>query len=594
MRQTHKVWLLLMTVIGLLVGLQTGTVFSQDDENEYVGTRECRACHRSYANDHEETFHALTLVEVEEAEDSPILADFSTGDDIRTITIDGEDMTYTEDDIVYTLGAGRHYQAYVVEVDGTLRVLPTQWSVTDESWVDLTLADNWADEAYNFSSQCAACHSTNFDEIDFEFMEAGVQCEACHGEGLIHVEVADDAGSSISNDEYAELSSAINFGLDAQVCGQCHVRGAHEGTGLPYPVGYDVGGDLSDIAIFAVSMPSDENDNWFATEHARQPNMQYNEWLLSSHGNALETAQSADGFDASCLSCHSVAQNRVNYLIDEDWVDEDEFDPLSVLDTRGFGITCVSCHNPHEVDNDVYLVEEDTYELCVTCHNNGEDNDGIHHPVQEIFEGHELIAEVEPIAGAHFSAEEGPACVTCHMHEVDTKNGLRNSHTFHPVSPAGASEIANLQDACTTCHTTIEDPIAMQALIDGVQANTRDRLARADNARSDDTPEWVTQTIAAIEGDGSMGVHNFAYTNTLLASIESELGIVSDTVSNETVAQQVADTLPVVETTPIPPPDPLVPPVGGLTPPSVVLLGIFGAIVAIAAFTFFTRGGQDD
>ena len=597
MRRQQLQWIWVLSLVCVVFGSDIGTAFGQDDDLEYAGTRECRSCHRSYANDHRETVHGRTLLEVAEVDedDEPaIIADFETGEEIRTVEFaDDETRAFTEDDVIFTLGAGRNYQAYVTEVDDEIyRVLPAQWNVSDETWVPLSLADDWSDPAYDFNSQCAGCHTTNFNAENLEWDEEGVQCEACHGPGLLHVELADDAGSSLSEAEYDEVSSAINFSLDSQVCGQCHIRGLHAESGLPHPVAYYPGNDLLDESTFTPVDPGDETA-WFSTTHAKLPNMQFNEWLQSSHTIALDSAQESDNFEASCLSCHSVAQRRVDYLIDEEWVDEDEFDRLSVLDDHAFGITCASCHNPHEVENETFLVDE-PYPLCISCHSNGEDTENIHHPVQEMFEGLELIENIVPIAGAHFSAEDGPTCITCHMQSIETKNGIRQSHTFHPVSPAGAVDIDDLQDACTACHTDIEDPIQMQRLIDSVQANVSDRLTRVQATLTDDTPAWLGRALSAIDGDGSQGIHNFAYTHAILSAIENELGLVGETVTDSDVAQLVADSLPPIEVTDTPIREPIVPPVGGLKSPSMLLLGICALIILISAYAFFVRGGQDD
>lgn len=594
MQQKRTWWIWTLSLVCVLSGWQAGIGFAQD-ENEYVGTRECRSCHRSYANDHEETAHYQTLIEVAEADDDDvILADFDLNDDSRITSFDDETRPFTLEDVVFTLGTGRHYQAYVTEVDNDVyRVLPAQWNVADEMWIPIPLADEWSDSAYDFNSQCAGCHTTNFNTDDLEWDETGVQCEACHGPGLNHVEFADDAGSSISDDEYADLSSAINFGLDGQVCGQCHSQGVNEETGLPIPVGYHLGMDLLDESVFTPIDISNENA-WFTTGHAKLPNMQFNEWLQSSHPTALSNAQESEAFDASCLTCHSVAQRRIDYLIDEDWVDEDDFDKLTVLDDHSFGVTCVSCHNPHEIDNESLLIDEEPYALCISCHSNGEDNDGIHHPVQEMYEGLDLVENIEPIVGVHFTSDDGPTCLTCHMQGIETKNGIRESHTFHPVSPEGASSIDNLQDACTTCHTDIEDPVQMQRLINSIQSNVVDRIAVVKDSLTDDSPEWLYDTLSMIEGDGSQGIHNFAYTGAMLSAVESELGIVEATVSDADVAQLVADSLPSIEVTDTPLREPIVPPVGGLTAPSLFLLGLIGLILIVSAYVFLMRGGRDD
>ncbi len=590
------------TLVCVVLAWSMGAAYAQEDEPEYAGTRECRSCHRSYANDHAESPHGMTLIDIADVEEDDdidledvVLGDFDAGEDVRTMTFpDGEIRPFTMDDVFFTLGVGRHYQAYVTEIDeGVYRVLPAQWSTTQEMWVALPLEGEWLDDSeFDFNSQCAGCHTTQFDAEELEWEEVGVQCETCHGPGLNHVEIADDAGGSISEEEYEGIANSINFGLDAQICGQCHIRGTHEATGLPLPVGYQPGDNLIGAETFT-PFDTSVDSVWYATGHASAPNMQYNEWLLSSHTTALESAQESEYFEASCLGCHSVAQRRADYLIDEGWVDEDEFEPLSLLDTYDYGVTCASCHNPHEEDNEIYLIDEPVA-LCVSCHSDTEVTEGIHHPVVEVYEGQELVAEVEPVAGAHASDEEGPTCITCHMHAVDTKNGPRSSHTFHPVSPGEAADIENLQDACTTCHTDVENPLEMQQLIDSVQTNVQERLTVAWEAVDENTPEWVGQSLAAVDGDGSLGVHNYAYTNALLSAAEAELGIASATISNEDVSQQISNTLPEVEAPEVAPTQALITTPGGLTTPSLVLLGIFGGIILIAAYAFLLRGGQDE
>lgn len=591
-------WIGFFCLICVVFGWQADAIQAQEEAPEYAGLRECRSCHRGYASDHAESPHGMTLMDVAEAEEDDlevILADFEAGEDIRTTTFpDGETRPFIEEDVFFTLGAGRNYQAYVMEVEEDIyRVLPAQWSIAEEAWVTLPLEGEWAeDPAYDFNSQCAGCHVTNFNAEDLTWDEAGVQCETCHGPGLTHVEIADDAGR-LDEEEYAEVAAAINFALDSQVCGQCHVRGTSGDGNFPFPVDYLPGDNLLDEQIYQAAAPDNE-ELWYATGHASAPNMQFNEWLQSSHGAALDSARESEYFDATCIECHSVANQRADYLIDEGWVDEDEFDPLTTLDVHGFGVTCASCHNPHEIENDVHLIAETPYELCADCHTNGEDNEGIHHPVLEIYEGRALIENIDPVDGAHFTAEEGPTCTTCHMQQINTKNGLRSTHTFMVVSPGAAADIDSLQDSCTTCHTDIENPTQMQALIDSVQSNVDNRLRVAQEAAGDSAADWVSLSLAAVEGDGSMGIHNYAYTNALLSAVESELEIVGGTVSNDDVAMLVDDALPDIEQPEAAPSAPAVEAARGLTTPSLVLLAISGLIILFAAYSFFVRGGHDD
>ncbi|MCA9892933.1 MAG: hypothetical protein KC615_08105 [Anaerolineae bacterium] len=600
----------------LLMGMSVMLSLAQDDEGDeeadatpaaevaeaepatYEGTRQCRDCHRSTASDLETSYHALTLVSSADLEDDEdiaaqvLLADFEASEGMVQFPGEDEARGISLRDVAFTLGAGRHYQAFVTELDDeTLMVLPIQWDVINSEWKDLPLAEEWPDPAYEFTTNCVGCHTTGFDTSELTWEETGVQCEACHGPGSNHIEIADDAGSSISDSEYAELSGAINFALDAQVCGRCHVRGTSPDGELPYPLAYHPGDDLLAEDTFH-TFPVDDATHWFPTGHALLPNMQFNEWLTSSHSTALADAQESDAFGAACLSCHSVAQVRINYLFEEEWAFEDEYDPLDALDRFPFGVTCASCHNPHEVEAATYLRDE-PYALCVSCHYDSEDTEGIHHPVQETFEGLPLVEGIDPVEGVHFSAEDGPDCLTCHMQLVETKSGPRSSHTFAPIMPGAAADVEGLQDACTTCHTDVETPEQMQALIDSVQQNVTDRVAAIQENMGDDTPEWVSQALAAVEGDGSQGIHNYAYTSALLTSAETELGLISgSSLSNDDVSMLVDEVLPDVEVTPVPAPT-RVPRVGALTTPSLVILGIAGLIILFAAYTFFVRGNRN-
>lgn len=607
MQQQRIGWIWVLSLVCVVFGIQTGNVYSQDEDFEYAGTRECRSCHRRHLNDQQETVHYRTLIEVAEADDEDvniILADFEVGEDIRITPFGGDDTRpFTQDDVFFTLGAGRHYQAYVTEVDKDIyRVLPAQWNVADEMWVSLPLAQDWSDTAYDFNSQCAGCHTTNYNAEDLEWDEAGVQCEACHGPGMNHVDFVDDAGSSISEEEYADLSGAINFALDSQVCGQCHSQGIQQETGLPIPVNYHPGMNLLDESTFTLFDTSNE-EAWFTTGHAKLPNMQFNEWSQSTHVTALETAQESEDFDASCLTCHSVAQRRVDYLIDEDWVDEDDFDKLSVLDRHSFGITCTACHDPHEVENEKLLIDEDSYDLCTSCHTNDEDREGIHHPVKEMFEGEDFIEDIESVVGVHFDAEDGPKCVTCHMSNVLTKSGNRSTHTFAPITPSDANEDESLTGTCATCHESLTN-VDMRFLIEGIQEDVLNRLVTSSArltisepaSESEEYDSYITLTNALtfVQNDGSLGIHNYAYADKLLTVVEEGLTQLS---------------IPDIAPQPTEGPAPTATPSGeiqttefneakrvetGVRPMTRIILGIVFLLISSAAFAFFRRSSNTE
>ncbi|HEX3050816.1 MAG TPA: hypothetical protein VHP83_09200 [Aggregatilineaceae bacterium] len=44
---------------------------------------------------------------------------------------------------------------------------------------------------------------------------------------------------------------------------------------------------------------------------------------------------------------------------------------------------------------------------------------------------------------------------------------------------------------------------------------------------NDDSPDWVVTVLDFVDGDGSLGVHNYTYTDRLLDAVEAELGLES-------------------------------------------------------------------
>ena len=100
-----------------------------------------------------------------------------------------------------------------------------------------------------------------------------------------------------------------------------------------------------------------------------------------------------------------------------------------------------------------------------------------------------------------------------------------SSHSLQPVLPGPAAKVEGLQDSCLTCHKQQVNAQQMQELIDDVQADTRARLDVIQAAVQDNTADWAKNALAFVEGDASLGIHNYAYTDALLDAVEAELGL---------------------------------------------------------------------
>jgi hypothetical protein len=531
--------ILFVGLFGLVVS--ASYIYAQDEEptTDYIGSRLCFGCHRDVAPAHFESRHALALQDTSD-DSEPILADFEQGEDIRTIQLPGEEgaRAFTAEDIAYAIGTGRYVQRYVaqVELDGaeTYMVLPAEWNAVEQIWQPYTPAEEWPSEAYDFVQNCAGCHVTGLNAAEEEpWLEAGVQCESCHGPGADHFAIVREVGGSPEPEELDQIRAAIVLSPDSQICGQCHSQGTTP-DGLPYPVDYLPGQNLLDEGVFALYSPED-SAHWWPTGHASQKYMQFNEDFYFGHSGSLDSLRESEGAEDACLVCHSEDSRWTADLLAAHESGEREGTPPDAVtvESAQFGVTCVSCHTIHIAAGEDaeaapvhdFLIEQATYDLCVACHQDTDITESMHHPVQEMYEGQTVIEEVTGVPSAHFVAEDGPECATCHMPRVPTDMLSRASHTFQPVMPGSTLDLEGLQDTCSACHSDQVNAAGLQALIDDVQADTRARLDTARGALADDSPDWVKIGLDFVEGDGSLGVHNYVYTDDVLDAIEAELGL---------------------------------------------------------------------
>ncbi|MBN8638115.1 MAG: ammonia-forming cytochrome c nitrite reductase subunit c552 [Anaerolineae bacterium] len=514
--------------IGLGLWLTTATpVAAQEgelDDAEYVSSDTCSDCHRNLVRSFSEQPHGLALQDSERDKDL-ILADFDQGADLRMVQFPGEDAPrpFDEDDIVYVIGAGKYVQRYLYEVDRRVyAVLPAEWDVAAGVWRPYLLAETWPDPAYDFTTNCAGCHVTGLDVERGRWEDDGVMCEACHGPGSVHAEAADDAGGRPNDEELVEIHNAIVVSPDAQVCGQCHALGNQ-----PFPVDYRPGGVLVHEDGYAL-VSEEDTSAFYGTGHARLSNMQYNEWIASGHATAFETMSASPNAQAECLTCHSgdyLFTERIRGIYDDGDLSGPVPDSLT-LETASMGITCTVCHSPHTAEDEEFNLTSAPYEMCTSCHRNTELVNPLHHPVVEMFEGQAIIDGVLGVPSAHFSEEDGPRCVTCHMTSVEAGGFALANHTWKPIIPG---EDDAPPDSCSGCHTDLNSA-DLQSLVDDTQADVRSRLSIAfarvasiaAPAAGSDAEALYQRAVAAltfVQGDGSMGVHNYAYADALLDQV---------------------------------------------------------------------------
>lgn len=334
------------------------TCLPLDSTPTYVGRQSCIQCHQQEAKLWEGSHHDLAM---DLATEETVLANFDDAelshygitsrmflrDDKFMVNTEGPDGEMTDFEIKYVFGV-EPLQQYMVEFDrddampveetARLQVLRISWDTEQQKWfylrppdVDEKLAPDddlhWTGIAQRWNNMCADCHSTNLKK-NFDtktqtyhttFSEIDVSCEACHGPGSLHVDIAQSKGLFWDRNHgygLAKLKNKSNSKAQLDTCFQCHSR-----RRIVKP-GY---------------RPGEEFYDYFANE------------LL------LEHTYHADG-----------------QILDEVYVHG------SFIQSKMYhkNIRCTDCHDPHTA-----RLKHDGNKVCTSCHQHsaGKYDTPVHH-----------------------------------------------------------------------------------------------------------------------------------------------------------------------------------------------------------------------
>jgi hypothetical protein len=225
---------------------------------------------------------------------------------------------------------GQFSQRYLTELEGELYVLPAQWNVIDEEWVAYH-PDDWQERPYR--QYCAGCHTTGLDASTGQWLEDGVQCEACHGPGLDHVALAGDPSRIIN-------PANLTFDEQTEICGQCHLRGHDPSGRYDFPIDFQPGGPITLDEAF---IPTTETDTFFPDGSSKRHHQEYLDWQLSPHASGVACAfchvshsrgetqhQTRFVGDHRCVICHEEKKDLALHI---------PYHPLGQL-------VCTDCHMP--------------------------------------------------------------------------------------------------------------------------------------------------------------------------------------------------------------------------------------------------------
>lgn len=284
---------------------------------EFVGSEACAKCHGDIFERYSRSGHAWALTPVVDGQAPRI-----PSDEVRTPP---QDMTW--DELSYVVG-GYQWKALFVNQDGFL--------VTGEA-AQYNLDNNLLEAGREFVSyhpgeelpfDCGACHATGYNPRGVQttqtamvgtFAQPGVQCEACHGPGSLHV-----------NNPFA---FSPDISRDAQKCRSCHTSGEIE------------------TADGFIQHTNHEYGDLFPGKHAILDCVDCHDPHAGAAAPREENRQTA--LRASCANCHfrQAQEDKVH---------------------RQIRVACDTCHMPRLIQNavgvpDSFMADLKTHQVTINA-----------------------------------------------------------------------------------------------------------------------------------------------------------------------------------------------------------------------------------
>ncbi len=256
--------------------------------------------------------------------------------------------------------------------------------------------------------------------------------------------------------------------------------------------------------------------------------------VAENHGKSLATLKANPEAKDECLRCHSQDYRTA------------PSDAKPTLETAKYGLTCVTCHNPHKRTGHPGQLKAESNKLCMGCHTalkiTVSSEAKIGQPQKEMIEGNmgiglekglvnSLGTHLQPVPNSPI--KKNVTCSDCHMkYDIPRSAGTMPNHLFKAGTPTESyknhfGEIINY-NSCTRCHASMT-----KERFDAYQKETKDKVAaireKLNQARTYKAgakqADWVlyenTFTIISfVKTDGSWGIHNYSYTKNLLQAAD--------------------------------------------------------------------------
>lgn len=353
-------------------------VYGLAEAGSYTGNAVCADCHEQAAADWTNSHHDLAM---QEANPETVLGDFNhaTFDYFGVTTRfsrEGDKFFITTDNaagalqtypVLYVFGVEPLQQYLLPLGNGRLQALSVAWDTRPKAeggqrWFHLYPDEkiaagdplHWTGGFFNWNTRCAECHSTDVkkrydaakDRFDTHYEQVDVGCEACHGAGRQHAELAragtlspTQTGFAMSlkargewgwseGADIATRSEPLDANHQIDACARCHARRGTLGE-------YHPGKPLLDTHRLAII----EEPLYWPDGQIRDEVYVYGSFIQSKMHQAGVT----------CSNCHNPHSNQ--------------------LLVEGNGV-CAQCHLASTYDNPKHHRHQiaSAGSTCVDCH----------------------------------------------------------------------------------------------------------------------------------------------------------------------------------------------------------------------------------
>ncbi|MBZ0302415.1 MAG: hypothetical protein K8J31_21895 [Anaerolineae bacterium] len=165
------------------------------DDAAFVGSETCIGCHSSSHANGFDSSHAVSVTALKTRLQT-------TATDVRT-----RDPEPAVSGLTY-----RHH--FLVETEEGILILPGWSNRSTDTWGDSVPMED------AFAAECMTCHTAEGDPA--VFVDSRMICEACHGPGSSHVDVAQVAPDPLRSMSVIEADPYADDRTYGPICASCH------------------------------------------------------------------------------------------------------------------------------------------------------------------------------------------------------------------------------------------------------------------------------------------------------------------------------------------------------------------------------------